>query len=367
MPTPPTGPHGGPKGNEQTVNEPIPVLLAGDDFVLNRLLVEALHAQSGPSAWEVRELELPWPHVPFGKVAEVDEASGSEDAMIEALAGARVCLTQMAPLTERVLAACPELELFAVSRGGPVNANLAAATEHGVRVTFAPGRNAEATAEHTLALMLAAMRRVPQAQESMRAGRWDSGFYAYQATGLEIAGSTVGLVGGGAIGGRVARALLALGATVLVADPYADPAALPAGARLVSLPELLASSSVVSLHARLTEETAGLIGADELAAMPQGSVLVNCARGGLLDYGALADALAVGHLFAAALDVFDEEPLAADHPLRTAPNVVLSPHLAGASRATARRAATMVAAEAGRWLRGEPPLHCANPAVLKAS
>ncbi|SOD62307.1 D-3-phosphoglycerate dehydrogenase [Streptomyces zhaozhouensis] len=375
MPTaPPAGPPDGPKGKGPTVSHPrdeaagrpVPVLLAGDDFVLNSLLLEALHAQSGPSSWDARTLELPWPHVPFGPVAEVDEASGSEEAMIEALAGARVCLTQMAPLTARVLAACPELELFAVSRGGPVNADLAAATAHGVRVTFAPGRNAESTAEHTLALMLAAMRRVPHAQDSMRAGRWDSGFYAYDATGLEIAGSVVGLVGCGAVGARVARALHALGAEVLVADPYTDPAALPPGARLVSLPELLASSSVVSLHARLTEETAGLIDAAALAAMPRGSVLVNCARGGLLDYEALTAALADGHLFAAGLDVFDEEPLAADHPLRSAPNAVLSPHLAGASRATARRAATMVAAEAGRWLRGDAPLHCANPEVLEA-
>ncbi|MDT0343673.1 NAD(P)-dependent oxidoreductase [Streptomyces litchfieldiae] len=342
--------------------EPIPVLVAGDHFVRNRLLIDALHAEGGPAAWQVRELELPWPRVPFGRVAEVDEASGSEERMIEALGPARVCLTQMAPLTRRVLAACPELELFAVSRGGPVNANLAAAAERGVAVTFAPGRNAESTAEHTLGLMLAAMRRIPRAHAGMLAGRWDSELFAYDATGLEIAGSTVGLVGAGAVGRRVAAALVALGADVLVSDPYADPAAMPAGARLVPLEELLERSTVVSLHARLTDETAELIGAAELAAMPRGSVLVNCARGGLLDYAALAAALRNGHLFAAGLDVYDVEPLPADHPLRTAPNVVLTPHLAGASRAVAERAARMVAAEAGRWLRGEPPLHHANPA-----
>ncbi|MGP4113421.1 NAD(P)-dependent oxidoreductase [Streptomyces sp. 4N509B] len=346
------------------MTEPIPVLAAGDHFVLNRLLVEALHAETDPAAWDVRELELPWPHVPFGRVAEVDEASGTEEQLIEALSGVRVCLTQMAPLTSRVLAACPDLELFAVSRGGPVNANLAAATEQGVAVTFTPGRNAESTAEHTLGLMLAAMRRIPQAHAGTVAGRWDSGLYAYDETGLEIAGSTVGLVGAGAIGRRVAAALVALGATVLVADPYVDPATLPPGARRVELPELLASSSVVSLHARLTDETRGLIGGAELAAMPRGSVLVNCARGGLVDHAALAAALHGGHLFAAGLDVFDVEPLPADHPLRGAPNLVLTPHLAGASRMVARRAARMVAAEAGRWLRGEPPLHHANPPAV---
>ncbi|MFI7678108.1 2-hydroxyacid dehydrogenase [Actinophytocola sp. NPDC049390] len=332
---------------------PEPILLAGDRFVLNRLLA----AELAPDAWDVRTLELPWPHVPFGKVAEVDEASDVEDALIESLRGARVCLTQMAPLTARVLDACPDLELFAVSRGGPVNANLAAATEHGVAVTFAPGRNAESTAEHTIGMMLAAMRRIPVAHDSVVAGRWESAMFAYTETGLEIADSTIGLVGYGAIGSRVAAALRAMGATVLVADPYADVESVP-------LDELLRRSTVVSLHARLTDETRGMIGAREIALMPAGSVLVNCARGGLLDYDALAKALTDGHLFAAAVDVYDEEPLPAGHPLRAAPNVVMTPHLAGASRAVAARAARMVGVEAARWLAGEPPLHCANPEVL---
>jgi D-3-phosphoglycerate dehydrogenase len=332
----------------------VPILLAGDRFVLNRLLA----AELAPDAWDVRTLELPWPHVPFGRVAEVDEASDVESELIKALQGVRVCLTQMAPLTSRVLEACPSLELFAVSRGGPVNANLAAATSHGVAVTFAPGRNAESTAEHTIGMMLAAMRRIPLAHSSVVAGRWESAMYAYDETGLEISGSTIGLVGYGAIGSRVAAALTAMGATVLVSDPYAGVDSLP-------LDELLAQSTVVSLHARLTDETRGMIGERELSLMPEGSVLVNCARGGLLDYHALAKALTAGHLFAAAVDVYDEEPLPADHPLRSAPNVVMTPHLAGASRAVAARAARMVGVEAARWLAGEPPLHCANPEVLE--
>jgi D-3-phosphoglycerate dehydrogenase / 2-oxoglutarate reductase len=104
--------------------------------------------------------------------------------------------------------------------------------------------------------------------------------------------------------------------------------------------------------------------AARIAAMPAGSVLVNCARGALMDHTALATALTDGHLFAAGLDVFDVEPLPTDHPLRRAPHVVMTPHLAGASRAVAERASRMVAAEAGRWLRGQAPLHCANPDVL---
>ncbi|GAA3107436.1 2-hydroxyacid dehydrogenase [Pseudonocardia yunnanensis] len=336
-------------------------LVAGDRFVLNRLLATDLAAEG---AFDVRELELPWPHVPFGPVAEVDEASGSEEELTAALQGVRVCLTQMAPLTRRILEACPDLELFAVSRGGPVNANLAAATEHGVTVTFAPGRNATSTAEYAVGLVLAAMRRIPQSHLGVVEGFWESSLYAYEKTGLELEGATVGLVGAGAVGSRVARILLAFGADVLVADPYADPATLPSGVRLVELDELVATSQVVSLHARVTDETRGLMNAERIAAMPSGSVLVNCARGALVDHTALAAALTDGHLFAAGLDVFDVEPLPADHPLRRAPHVVMTPHLAGASRAVAERASRMVAAEAGRWLRGQLPLHCANPDVL---
>jgi D-3-phosphoglycerate dehydrogenase / 2-oxoglutarate reductase len=343
---------------------PVPVLLAGDEFVLNRLLAAELASVAGADAWTLRELEFPWPSTPFGRVAEVDEAAGSEDQMIEALAGVRVCLTQLAPLTTRILDACPDLELFAVSRGGPVNANLEAATEHGVAVTFAPGRNATATAEYTVGMMLAALRGIADGHVGVSGGRWEATRFVFASTGLELEGTTVGLVGAGAIGSRVARILLGFGARVLVFDPYAEPGSLPDGVRSVPLDELLSASRVVSLHARVTPENRGMIGTAQLAAMPAGSVLVNCARGALVDHTALADALRGGHLFAAALDVFDVEPLPADHPLRSAPNVVLTPHLAGASQQVVHNACRMVAAEADRYRRGEPPVHCANPDVL---
>ena len=344
---------------------PVPVLLAGDLFVRNHLLAADLEAVAGADAWTLREIEFPWPTVPFGQVAEVEEAAGSEDEMIEALAGVRVCLTQLAPLTERILDACPDLELFAVSRGGPVNANLEAATKHGVAVTFAPGRNATATAEYTVGMMLAALRGIADGHRAVWDGLWEADRFVFETSGLELEGTTVGLVGAGAIGSRVARILLGFGARVVVFDPYAKPDALPEGVESVSFDELLGAARVVSLHARVTPENRGMMGAAQFAAMPQGSVLVNCARGALVDHAALADALTGGHLFAAGLDVFDVEPLPADHPLRDAPNVVTTPHLAGASQQVARNASRMVAAEADRYRRGEPPAHCANPDVLE--
>jgi D-3-phosphoglycerate dehydrogenase len=363
-----TSPSNAPSNAPSTPSSaPVPVLLAGDEFVLNRLLAEELATVAGADAWTLRELEFPWPTTPFGQVGEVDEAAGTEDQMIEALGGVRVCLTQLAPLTKRILDACPDLELFAISRGGPVNANLEAATEHGVAVTFAPGRNATATAEYTVGMMLAALRGIADGHVGVSDGRWEATRFVFDTTGLELEGTTVGLVGAGAIGSRVARILLGFGARVVVFDPYAKPDSLPEGVESVSFDDLLDAAKVVSLHARVTPENRGMMGAAQFAAMPHGSVLVNCARGALVDHAALADALRGGHLFAAGLDVFDVEPLPADHPLRSAPNVVMTPHLAGASQQVVRNACRMVAAEADRYRRGEPPAHCANPDVLKAA
>lgn len=332
------------------------VLAAGDRFVLPDLLAGALDAELGGAA-EVRRLELPWPDVPFGPVAEVDEASGDEDTVIEALAGMEACVTQMAPVTAKVLDNAPGLRLVAVARGGPVNVDLDAATARGVRVCYAPGRNATATAEYTVGLMLAVLRRIPETHAALAGRReWGGRYYAYEATGLELEGTPVGLIGGGAVGGRVARILEGFGADVQIYDPY-----LPdAGAE--SLDDLLRRSRVVSLHARLTAENRGMIGARELALMPPGSVLVNCARGPLVDEDALCDALESGRLMGAGLDTFAVEPPPAGSRLFGLPGVVLTPHLGGASRAVAERAARIVAAEVGRLHRGEPLAHCLNPA-----
>ncbi|MGW1596248.1 2-hydroxyacid dehydrogenase [Streptomyces sp. NPDC002343] len=344
---------------------PTTVLAAGDHFVLPRLLERELRAAAPPGTeLDVRRLLLPWPHTPFGKVAEVDEASGGEEEMIEALRGARICVTQMGPLTARVLAACPDLELFCVSRGGPVNADLEAATRHGVAVCYAPGRNAVATAEHALALILAAARGIADVHTDLKRGVWRGDYYDYTRCGVEIDGSVVGLVGFGAIGSRVARILHAMGATVLVHDPYVRPEAVGDIARLVSLDELLSRSRIVSLHARVTDETRGMIDRARIGAMPRGAVLVNCARGALADYDAVCDALDSGHLAAAGFDVFPTEPVPAGSRLLSTPGIVLTPHIAGASREVAHKAARIVAAEAARFLRGEPPAHCANPEAL---
>jgi D-3-phosphoglycerate dehydrogenase len=333
----------------------VTTLLAGDHFVRNELLADSLSKLPDVS-FDIRQLTLPWPLTPYGRVAEVDEASDAEDQLIPALDGVELAITQMGPFTERVLAAAPDLRFLVCCRGGPVNVNVPAATKRGIIVSSTPGRNAIAAAEHAVTLMLGALRNLPRLQRTLEEGEWRSDLYAYDECGSELEGATVGLIGYGAIGRRVARVMLAFGAHVLVVDPAIDPAAPPDGTEAVELDELLRRSDVVSLHARLTDQTRGMIGAEQLALLPRGAVLVNTARGGLLDYEATVDALESGHLGAAAFDVFPEEPVPADSRLLVAPNVVMTPHLAGATRQTAHRAASIAAEAVAAYLAGRDPI-----------
>lgn len=331
------------------------VLVAGDHFVVPHMVAAEL---ASIVAKPVRTVCLNWPVEPFGPVAEVDEASGTEEKMIAALDGIEICVTQMGPITASVLESSPQLKLVCVTRGGPVNVNLGAARSHGVLVCNSPGRNAVATAEHAVTLIMAAARRLPMRHAEVRAGQWRSDYYRYDRVGPEIAGSTVGLVGYGAVGRRVGMIMAGLGATVVVHDPYLDPTTLPDGTRYEPvLDELLATADIVSLHARLTPKSAGLIGEREICLMRPGSILVNSARGGLLDYEALVRALTDEHLYAAGLDVFDHEPIPADSPLRAAPNLVMTPHLAGATRETAHRAISTAVRQVHQFVTGQPVDH----------
>ena len=336
------------------------VLVAGDHFILPSIFADAIRAEVN-TAIEFREYQSPWPGVPFGDIGEVTEACGSEDELIQALQGVSIYVTNHAPLTQKILAGAPDLKLAVIARGGPTNANVKAATQHGVLVCNAPGRNATATAEHTMSLILAVLRRIPEAHAALARGEWRGDYYEYDKSGLELENSTAGLIGYGAIGTRVARMLRGFGCHVLVYDPYAKPETMGDIAQNVELGELLSRSRIVSLHARATPETKGMIGAKQLAAMPAGSVLINCARGTLVDYNAVCDALDSGHLWGAGFDVFPEEPIPAHSRLLTTPHIVMTPHIAGASKQTAEKAARIAAGEVRRFLQGEPLEHCINP------
>lgn len=340
------------------------VLCAGDRFITADALADA--ATTALGTIEVVRHTSSWPDVPFRSVAGVREAAGDIDELVAAARGADLLLTHLAPVTFAVLeAAAPTLRLIGSVRGGPVNIDLDAATRYGVPVAFLPGRNLEAVAEFVIGAMIGASRGTFAASRSLRDGVWDASAFRIERCGKELRVSTVGLVGLGAVGRRVAALLQAFGSTVLAHDPYADPeAAAAAGVELVSFERLLADSDVVSVHARLTDQTRRMFDADAFAAMRRGVCFVNTARGELVDEQALAAALASGQIGSVALDVFDPEPPDVDSPLLGHPAAVGTPHLAGASQQVALESAAKVAAAAAGYLRGEGLVHCANPTVL---
>jgi D-3-phosphoglycerate dehydrogenase / 2-oxoglutarate reductase len=252
------------------------------------------------------------------------------------------------------------LRVIGSTRGDPTNVDVDGATARGIPVLHTPGRNADAVAELTLALLLAVTRRVLTADRDVRAGQvFRDGSIPYQRfRAWQIADRTAGLVGLGAVGRAVRWRLEALGMRVISFDPYA------AEATHDSLDKLLADADVVSMHAAVTPETTGMMGADQFAAMVPGSVYLNTARAGLHDLDALAAALRSGHVAGAGLDHFAGEQLPVDHPIVGLDNVVLTPHIGGATYDTEVNHTTMVADDIGRLLRGERPRHCINPEVL---
>jgi D-3-phosphoglycerate dehydrogenase len=243
-----------------------------------------------------------------------------------------------------LLELAPKLQVVGRAGVGVDNIDIGAATERGVAVLNAPSGNTVSAAELTMALILAVARRIAGADRSVRAGHWDRSSFA----GVELRGKTLGLVGAGRIGSEVARRAKAFGMTVLVHDPYLTEArADELGARLVDLPGVLAESDFLSLHVPLTDQTRGLLGKEQLAALKPGSFLVNVARGGVVDEDELADAVETGHLAGAAVDVYSEEPLSQDSRLRKLEKVVLTPHL-GASTAEAQELVALEIADAVR-------------------
>ncbi|MCU1587478.1 MAG: 2-hydroxyacid dehydrogenase family protein [Frankiales bacterium] len=247
------------------------------------------------------------------------------------------------------------------TRGDPNNVDIAAATARGIPVLNAPGRNADAVAELTVGLLLAAARSIVASDRDVRAGdTYKDGSIPYQRfRGWEINGRTAGLVGYGAIGRALAWRLKGLGMEVLAYDPYAEDAT-------HSLDEVLSQSDVVSMHAPVTPDTTKMIGAKQFAQMKDGAIFLNAARAALHDTDALVEALQSGHLAAAGLDHFEGERLAADAPLAQLPNVVLTPHIGGASYNTEANHALMMGEGITAVLRGERPAHCVNPEVLPA-
>ena len=244
-------------------------------------------------------------------------------------------------VTAEVLAAASRLKVVGRAGTGVDNIDVPEATRRGVVVMNAAAGNTVTTAEHAIALMLALARKVPQASESTRSGRWEKTKF----TGVEVFNKTLGVVGVGKIGSVVADRALGLRMRVLAYDPYLTrEAAAKLGVELVGLDELLARADFVSVHTPLTDETRGIIGRDAFAKMKPGVRIVNCARGGLVDEAALLEALDAGRVAGAALDVFVKEPVPPDHPLLGREEVIVTPHL-GASTEEAQSGVASIIGE----------------------
>jgi phosphoglycerate dehydrogenase-like enzyme len=285
--------------------------------------------------------------------------------------GADVLIVEADLVHDDVLNAV-RLRLIGCCRGDPINVGVARATELGIPVLFAPGRNADAVADLTLGFMLALARHIYPVNWLLKTGQMTfSATGDYLAVygrygGFELGGITVGVVGFGAIGRRVVQRLRAFGSAVLVYDPFVDAAAVrAAGAEPAALDDLVGAADMLTLHCPDTPENYHLISRERIAAMKPGAYFLNLARAAIVDDDALYEALRDGRLAGAALDVFADEPVRPENRYVQLPNVLVAPHLGGATRDVVLHQTDMIVDGIEAWLRGERPAHIVNPAVLE--
>lgn len=308
------------------------------------VILDAYAANPGDLSWDE-----------FAALGEltVYDRTAQEDAAAR-IGDAEVVFINKVRLTDDIFAACPNLKLVSILATGYNIVDLAAAKRRGITVCNVPGYSTRAVVQMTFALLLEICQQVGLHSGAVHTGRWQScpDFCFWDRPLIELDGKTMGIVGYGAIGSAVGTVAQALGMKLLVTARHEKP--VPEGARFVSLPELLAQSDVVSLHCPQTAENARMIDAGALAQMKDGAILLNTARGGLLDEQAVADALRSGKLLAAGMDVVSAEPIRADNPLLTAPNCFLTPHIAWAPLETRRRLQAISAENLRAFLAGKP-------------
>jgi D-3-phosphoglycerate dehydrogenase len=339
------------------------ILAVGDPFMPAGAFTRALAVLG--EAVTVTELQIANATAPAPRTQSeqlISEYAGDPADVAAAVSGHDVLLVHGAPVTAEVLDAAP-LRLVCCARGGPVNVDIAAATERGIPVTNSPGKNAQAVAELTLAFALLLIRGVSVSTRYLLEGgsHADSAFEGGKFIGGEADSMTLGLVGLGHVGQGVAVRATGLGFTVLAHDP-APPAMVPTGVSLVGFDELLTRSDIVSVHARATADNWHLFSAAAFARMRRGSFFINTARESLVDEEALLGALADGALAGAALDVAEPPPAGRRHPLLDLPNVIVTPHIGGATRETLRRGAEMTASAVAALLADAEPDYLLNPA-----
>lgn len=342
------------------------ILVVGDSFMRAEVFERAFAGVAGDH--EIRSVQIDAERV-------LDPASPSERAIreyeghpaqiVELLGDEEALVFHGAPVTDAVMDASPSLSLLCCARGGPVNVDVAAATRRGIPVVTTPGKNATSVAELTIAFLVMLARGIPGSQRFLRDGGQlgESTFEGAQFLGYDLEGHVLGLVGFGQVGSRVASRAAAMGMEVIVHDPYLTE--IPAGVtRAASLEALLERADYVSLHARATGETEDLMDARAFAAMRPGTCFVNTARETLVDEDALAAALRDGRVAAAALDVVRPRPDGSRHPLIDFEQVVITPHIGGATHETLARGARMLVDDIERFAAGDAPRNVINGAAL---
>ncbi|HUD36626.1 MAG TPA: NAD(P)-dependent oxidoreductase [Streptosporangiaceae bacterium] len=322
----------------------------GDDVIVSTLQIDA--ASSPPPRTESEH--------------RLREYVGDPAEIARAVAGHHVLIVHGAPVSSEVLDAAP-LRLVSCARGGPVNVDVAAATDRGIPVANTPGKNAEAVAELTIAFALLLLRKVPRASRHLLEGGafTESVFDGREYFGREAAGVTLGLVGLGHVGREVAPRAQALGFKLIASDPWLSEPAGP-GVELVKLDDLVERSDIVSVHARATPDNRHMFGREQFARMRPGTLFINTARESLVDEQALRDAMEQGIVAGAALDVVERPQAGTRHPLLNVPNVLLTPHIGGATAETLSRGARVAVAAVADLIAARTPSPLVNPEVLGA-
>jgi phosphoglycerate dehydrogenase-like enzyme len=283
----------------------------------------------------------------FAEVQYFETLPGSQEELIERIRHAEMAINirSSSKFPEEVFQRCPHLRLVSLWGTGTDNVDLMAAERYGVTITNTPGVSAFSVAEHALALVLAVARGIPSQDAAIRGGGWPRG------QGIELYGKTLGIIGLGAIGRRLAELGRAIGLHVIAWTVHPNPAL---GVEMVEFDQLLRSSDVISIHLRLSQQTEGMIGAREFGLMKNSAILVNTARGAVMDEGALVDALLTNRIAGAGLDVFTTEPMPAGHALKKLSNVVLTPHSAGVTPEALEAGLQLAVANVWSFLAGRP-------------
>ncbi len=330
-----------------------------------RYFAEAFAALAADHVIETMDVDPKRPFTPTTpSELGLREYQGSPGELIEHMTGVEVLVVQGAPVTDAVIDASADLRLVCCARGGPVNVDVAAVTARRLPLVYTPGKNAEAVADLTLAFMVMLARGLPRAQRFLDEGnQLVDNWAGVQFLGNDLRRHVLGIIGVGQVGLRVARRAAAFGMEILAYDPFVEADGIE---QVRTLEEVLARSDFVSIHARATADNADLIDAAAFGRMKPGAFLINTARETLVDEHALDDALSSGQIAGAALDTVRPGGPPGRHPLLRHRNVVLTPHIGGATHETLAQGAEMIAADIARFAAGRPLVHVLNWQAMAA-